>query len=98
MRFDVNATSDEDFDNWVTEVKQNSQPLTTEGYTALAEPGTSNVAYYSAFPEGLFQNIVTKYVVDGQSAHSKHGSSGEASGAIQSPTDVSNQDEDKSAN
>ncbi|MDT9722717.1 ubiquinol oxidase subunit II [Paenibacillus sp. ClWae2A] len=98
MRFDVNATSDEDFDNWVAEVKQNSQALTTEGYKALAEPGTSNVAYYSAFPEGLFQNIVTKYVVDGQSAHSKHGSSSEAAGAIQSATDKSNQDEDKSAN
>lgn len=95
MRFDVNATSDEDFDNWVAEVKQSSQALTTEGYKALAEPGTSNVAYYSAFPEGLFQNIVTKYVVDGQSAHSKHGSSKEASGAIQN---TSNQDEDKSAN
>ncbi|CAM4417901.1 ubiquinol oxidase subunit II [Paenibacillus xylanexedens] len=98
MRFDVNATSDEDFDNWVAEVKQSSQALTTEGYKALAEPGTSNVAYYSAFPEGLFQNIVTKYVVDGQSAHSKHGSSKEASGAIQNATDTSNQDEDKSAN
>ncbi|WP_419890055.1 ubiquinol oxidase subunit II [Paenibacillus xylanexedens] len=98
MRFDVNATSDEDFDNWVAEVKQSSQALTTEGYKALAEPGTSNVAYYSAFPEGLFQNIVTKYVVDGQSAHSKHESSKEASGAIQNATDTSNQDEDKSAN
>ncbi|WP_339305607.1 ubiquinol oxidase subunit II [Paenibacillus sp. FSL R5-0519] len=98
MRFDVNATSDEDFDKWVAEVKQNSQELTTEGYKALAEPGTSNVAYYSAFPEGLFQNIVTKYVVDGQSAHSKHGSSSEASGAVQSPSNASNQDEDKSAN
>ncbi|MEK4276342.1 ubiquinol oxidase subunit II [Paenibacillus sp. FSL R7-0026] len=98
MRFDVNATSDDEFDKWVAEVKQSSQALTTEGYAALAEPGTSNVAYYSAFPEGLFQNIVTKYVVDGQSAHSKHGSSSEASGAIQSQTDVSNQDEDKSAN
>jgi cytochrome o ubiquinol oxidase subunit 2 len=98
MRFDVNATSDEDFDKWVADVKQNSQPLTTEGYSALAEPGTSNVAYYSAFPEGLFQNIVTKYVVDGQSAHSKHGTSNEASGAIQNATDTSNQDEDKSAN
>ncbi|KLU56634.1 cytochrome C oxidase subunit II [Paenibacillus sp. VT-400] len=98
MRFDVNATSDEDFDNWVAEVKQSSQALTTEGYKALAEPGTSNVAYYSAFPEGLFQNIVTKYVVDGQSAHSKHGTSKEASGAIQNASDTSNQDEDKSAN
>lgn len=98
MRFDVNATSDEDFDKWVADVKQTSQPLTTEGYNALAEPGKSNIAYYSAFPEGLFQNIVTKYVVDGQSAHSKHGTSNEAAGAIQNATDTSNQDEDKSAN
>ncbi|WP_434749376.1 ubiquinol oxidase subunit II [Paenibacillus amylolyticus] len=96
MRFDVNATSDEEFDKWVNEVKQNSQALTQEGYNALAQPGTSNVAYYSSFPERLFQNIVTKYVVDGKGAHSKHGSSNEASGAIQNSTD--NQDDDKSAN
>ena len=37
MRFDVNATSDEDFDKWVAEVKTSSQALTTEGYKALAE-------------------------------------------------------------
>ena len=82
MRFDVNATSDEEFDQWVREVKDQSQPMTQETYDALAKPGTSNVAYYSAFPEGLFQNIVTKYVVDGKSAHSKHesSSSNEAAG------------------
>lgn len=97
MRFDVNATSDEEFENWVREVKQNSQELTQEGYDALTQPGTSNVAYYSAFPEGLFQKIVTKYVVDGNGAHSKHGSSSEAAGANQA-TQESNQDEDKSAN
>jgi len=91
MRFDVNATSEEDFDKWVNEVKRQSQPLTQETYKTLAEPGTSNVAYYSSFPEGLFQDIVTKYVVDGQSAHSKHG---EASGA----KEITTQDVDKSAN
>jgi cytochrome o ubiquinol oxidase subunit 2 len=91
MRFDVNATSEEDFDKWVREVKQQSQPLTQEMYKTLAEPGTSNVAYYSAFPEGLFQDIVTKYVVNGQSAHSKHG---EASGA----KEITTNDVDKSAN
>ena len=71
MRFDVNATSDEEFDKWVAEVKQQSQPMTQDTYDALAKPGTSNVAYYSEFPEGLFQKIVTKYVI-GKSAHSKH--------------------------
>ncbi|SCZ14442.1 cytochrome o ubiquinol oxidase subunit 2 [Paenibacillus polysaccharolyticus] len=82
MRFDVNATSDEEFDKWVAEVKQQSQPMTQETYDTLAKPGTSNVAYYSAFPEGLFQKIVTKYVVDGKSAHSKHeGSSSNESAA-----------------
>jgi cytochrome o ubiquinol oxidase subunit 2 len=91
MRFDVNATSEEDFDKWVNEVKLQSQPLTQETYKTLAEPGTSNVAYYSSFPEGLFQDIVTKYVVDGQSAHSKHG---EASGV----KEITTQDVDKSAN
>ncbi|CAI6084452.1 Cytochrome bo(3) ubiquinol oxidase subunit 2 [Paenibacillus sp. JJ-100] len=81
MRFDVNATSDEEFEQWVQEVKQQSQEMTQETYEALAKPGTSNVAYYSSFPEGLFQKIVTKYVVKGKStSEQESSSSNEAAG------------------
>ena len=43
MRFNVKASSDEEFDDWVLEVNRVHQPVTTEGYKALAEPGRSKV-------------------------------------------------------
>ncbi|CAM3382909.1 ubiquinol oxidase subunit II [Marinicrinis lubricantis] len=73
MNFEVHATSQEEFDQWVEEVKATGEPLTMEGYEALAEPGTSEPQFYSTFPEGLFEKIVTKYTVDGHGAHSGHG-------------------------
>ncbi|MPY16031.1 ubiquinol oxidase subunit II [Paenibacillus glucanolyticus] len=61
MYFDVEATSKEEFDAWVEEVKTDSPKLTLEGYKQLREPSTSEVQSYSAFPEGLFEMTVTKY-------------------------------------
>lgn len=61
MYFDVNATSQEDFDKWVAEVKASSPELTLEGYNELAKPAASDVKMFSAFPEGLFERTVTKY-------------------------------------
>lgn len=74
MRFNVTATSDEQFNNWVKNIKESSKPLTMEGYNQLALPGTSGKQQFSAFPEGLFQKIVTKYAVGG---HGHHGSGGQ---------------------
>lgn len=64
MKFDVNAVSDEEYENWVKEVKLESEPLTEQSYETLALPSVENEQYFSAFPEGMFQDIVTKYVVD----------------------------------
>ncbi|MCM3342553.1 ubiquinol oxidase subunit II [Paenibacillus sp. MER TA 81-3] len=61
MYFDVKSTSQEEFDQWVSEVKASSPALTLEGYQQLAEPAASDVKTYSAFPEGLFYMTVTKY-------------------------------------
>ncbi|MCM3130435.1 COX aromatic rich motif-containing protein [Paenibacillus sp. MER 78] len=73
MKFDVNAVSEEDYNNWINEVKLNSQPLTAEGYDQLSDPSVEEVQYFSAFPEGLFNDIVTKYVVDKEeSAETTH--------------------------
>lgn len=69
MRFDVHATSQEEFDAWVGKVKDSAPELTMEGYTALAEPGTAEQAEYSSFPNGLFEKIVTKYAPGGHGHH-----------------------------
>jgi len=63
MRFQVDATSDDDFNKWVSEVKSGSTALTLEGYEKLAEPSSSDVQTFNSFPEGLFDKIVNKYVV-----------------------------------
>lgn len=61
MYFDVESTSQEEFDEWVEGIKNVSPSLTLEGYKKLAEPSTSEVKTYSTFPEGLFEMTVTKY-------------------------------------
>ncbi|MCS7464870.1 ubiquinol oxidase subunit II [Paenibacillus doosanensis] len=78
MKFQVHATSNEEFNNWINEVKKKSNPLTEEGYNQLALPGTSDRQLFSSFPEGLFNRIVTKYVTGGGHAHHGSTESGEA--------------------
>lgn len=73
MRFDVHAVSRDQYDRWVQQAKQDNNPLTEQGYAALAKPGVEQKVTYSAFPEGLFQRIVTKYVVKGSAnPHAGH--------------------------
>jgi cytochrome o ubiquinol oxidase subunit 2 len=71
MQFTAKATSQEEFDTWVKQVKGSSPALTDEGYELLATPGVSDVTTYSSIPEGLFDRIVNKY-----GGHN-HGSNGE---------------------
>lgn len=61
MYFTADATSKEDFNQWVSEVKASSPALTLDGYKKLAKPDASDVRTFSAFPEGLFEMTVTKY-------------------------------------
>lgn len=61
MNFNVKATTQEEFDQWVKEVKGTTPAMTMEDYEQLKKPGLSEVAVYSAFPEGLFEEIVSKY-------------------------------------
>jgi len=69
MQFTAKATSQEEFEAWVDQVKKSSPALTTEGYLQLAKPGVSDVQTFSSIPEGLFEKIVTKY-----SSKHNHGS------------------------
>lgn len=61
MQFIAEAVSEEAFERWISDVRQTGQPLTEAGYHQLALPGTNDVLTYSEIPEGLFEQIVTKY-------------------------------------
>ena len=64
MRFIAKASSQEDFDEWVQQVKQSSPSLTLDEYNALVEPSEYNPAgYYVLKEEGLFDHIVMKYMM-----------------------------------
>jgi cytochrome o ubiquinol oxidase subunit 2 len=73
MTFKVDATSEEDYKAWVSEVKASSPALTMEGFEKLTEPSTSDVQLFSSFPEGLFNKVVTQYINGGSGAHQHHG-------------------------
>lgn len=62
MQFTAKASSQQEFDDWVKSVKSSSSEMTKVGYDELAKPGvTEKGVSYSAFPEGLFDQIVHKY-------------------------------------
>lgn len=61
MRFTAKATTQEEFDTWIKDVKNSKQDLTLDGYKDLAKPGVTDTMSYSSFPEKLFEQIVTKY-------------------------------------
>ncbi|MCI3925105.1 cytochrome aa3 quinol oxidase subunit II [Paenibacillus sp. TRM 82003] len=73
MTFYATALPQGEFDAWVDNIKSTSPALTMEDYAVLAQPGSANVQSFSDFPDGLFQDIVTKYVVDGDNPHAGHG-------------------------
>jgi cytochrome o ubiquinol oxidase subunit 2 len=76
MYFDVHATSQEQFNDWVSEVKATSPVLTLDGYQELSEPAASELKSYSAFPEGLFAKTVNKYAASHNHGTSKSGNHG----------------------
>ena len=62
MKFKAIATSQEDFDAWVSEVKKAPKQLEQAEYEALAKQSQNNpVELYSSVTPNLFQTIVDKY-------------------------------------
>lgn len=53
--------------------------MNQEGYNELAKPATSLVRSFSSFPNGMFDNIVNKYVVAGESGHHHGGEAASSS-------------------
>ncbi|GAA3402178.1 ubiquinol oxidase subunit II [Paenibacillus hodogayensis] len=61
MNFTAEAAPQEQFDKWVAGIKSTQPALTEEGYKTLAAPGVTEVASFSSFPKGLFEQTVSKY-------------------------------------
>ena len=62
MKFKAIATSQADFDAWVSEVKASPKQLDNAEYAALTKPSQNNpVELYSSVTPNLFQTIIDKY-------------------------------------
>ncbi|MCL6443962.1 MAG: ubiquinol oxidase subunit II [Alicyclobacillus sp.] len=58
MNFNVIATSDDQFNAWVKQVKSSSPALTMAGYDQLKKPSVIGTKSYSSFPPGLFNGTI----------------------------------------
>jgi cytochrome aa3-600 menaquinol oxidase subunit II len=58
--FTVRAVSQQEFDQWVSQLKQTAPPLTMQEYDKLTKPSLMGTASYSSFPPNLFQNVINK--------------------------------------
>ena len=62
MKFTARASSTEDFDQWVEQVKQSPDVLYTAQYNKLLTPSENNpAAFYSQAESDLFDTILLKY-------------------------------------
>ncbi|MCL6517217.1 cytochrome c oxidase subunit II [Alicyclobacillus sp.] len=58
MNFTVKAVSQDEFDQWVKQIKSNSPALTMTGYEQLKQPSVVGTMSYSSYPPGLFHDVV----------------------------------------
>jgi len=92
MNFEVRASSQADFDAWVSEVKRSSNILGQKEYDELAKPSENHkVTYYRSRQAALFDNIMMKYMMpaDEHAKHSHgsgHGDTHDHRSAQQKPT------------
>ncbi|MFQ6372526.1 ubiquinol oxidase subunit II [Shewanella sp. YIC-542] len=93
MKFKATATAtDADFEKWVASVKATGSVLNSQSYAELAKTSENNpVQYYGAVSDGLFHEIVMKFMQhyndwskDGK-AHGEHQGHGNAEAA---PSDM----------
>ena len=66
MRFTARASTQEAFNQWVSEVKQSPNKLTVDEYQKLIKPSEKNpVTYYSSVREKLYDSIIMKFMMPG---------------------------------
>jgi cytochrome o ubiquinol oxidase subunit 2 len=74
MKFSVLATSQAEFDQWVANVRQSPQQLTTASYDQLtAETINHPVQYYSAVKPGIYSDIIHQFMSPGMHGASDAG-------------------------
>jgi len=67
MRFDAHAVSTSDFNQWNIAAHQGTLSLTESTYQQLVEPSSPKaIETYSAVDSGLYNNIITKYMMQTQ--------------------------------
>ena len=70
MKFTARASSKSNFDTWLANVKQTSQPLTNETYATLAEQSIDHpVAFYAPVQKELYDTIVMNYMMPKSHEH-----------------------------
>lgn len=63
MRFTAKASTNQDFDTWVAQTKQQPNRLSKAIYDEMAQPSTdTQVLLYSSVDAGLYDTIVMKYM------------------------------------
>lgn len=63
MKFIARATSQSDFDQWVSSVQQSNQLLSLDVYNKLSEPSQNNPsATYSTVEKNLYNTVVMKFM------------------------------------
>jgi len=66
MRFTFQGMSDTDFEQWVSRIKAQGEPLRRDNYKALEQPSINNpVQYFSAVAPGLYDAILNRCVDPG---------------------------------
>ena len=60
MNFNVRVSTQEDFDNWVKNVRQKNRILTLSAYNDLAIPSEANPDEYSSTNKNIFKFVVMK--------------------------------------
>ncbi|HVX58497.1 MAG TPA: ubiquinol oxidase subunit II [Candidatus Saccharimonadales bacterium] len=63
MRFVATASDQTSFDSWLRSVKTSTQGLNAVTYDKLSQPSTSPVAYYSRAQSGLFNAVISNYMI-----------------------------------
>jgi cytochrome o ubiquinol oxidase subunit 2 len=66
MRFTAQSCSEEEFHQWVQEVKQSPKHLDMDVYDQLVQPSEYQpAAYYLLMQENLFDRVLMKYMTPG---------------------------------
>ncbi len=72
MKFTARASSAQDFDQWVQQVRQSNDVLSTAAYDDLLKPTENTpISFYSNYQSGLYDRVIKKYS-GAHEAHTNH--------------------------